>query len=79
MIFLGIKLHWIYINPFHFLVYFRHYGAQAKEVQIPPKPKKPLTPYFRFLGQVRTDVQKQNPNLKTTGENLLCVFKGLGV
>lgn len=54
----------LYSLPF---LSFRHYGQLLKEVHIPPKPKKPLTPYFRFLGQVRTEIQKENPSLKPTG------------
>jgi len=44
----------------------RHFGAQVSDVKIPPRPKKPLTPYFRFLGQIRADVKNENPNLKVT-------------
>jgi len=44
----------------------RQYGAQVKEVKVPMRPKKPLTPYFRFLGQVRSECQRQNPNVKVT-------------
>merc|ERR1719203_2660601 len=29
-------------------------------------PKKPLTTYFRFLGEIRPIVTKQNPDLKVT-------------
>jgi len=44
----------------------RQYGAQVKEVEIPQRPKKPLTPYFRYLGQVRSEMQAKNPNVKST-------------
>ncbi|ODN01559.1 Transcription factor A, mitochondrial [Orchesella cincta] len=44
----------------------RYFGAQVTEVKIPPRPKKPLTPYFRFMGQVRAEVKNKNPNLKVT-------------
>jgi len=44
----------------------RQYGAQVKEVKIPQKPKKPLSPYFRFLGQVRGECQRENPSLRAT-------------
>jgi len=33
---------------------------------LPPKPKKPLTPYFRFLQQARPQVKMQNPNMSAT-------------
>ena len=36
------------------------------ELQHPDMPKKPLTTYFRFLGEVRPIVMKQNPNLKAS-------------
>lgn len=32
---------------------------------LPKKPKKPLTPYFRFLQQARPDVVKQHPKAST--------------
>ncbi len=48
-------------------------------VDVPPRPKRPLSPYFRFLGQVRDQVRKENPSLKPTGEvkqgsNLVYIF-----
>ena len=36
------------------------------ELQHPSMPKKPLTIYFRFLGEIRTIVTKQNPGMKIT-------------
>ncbi|XP_023297483.1 transcription factor A, mitochondrial isoform X2 [Lucilia cuprina] len=30
---------------------------------LPPKPKKPLTPYFRFMKEQRPKIQAANPNL----------------
>lgn len=30
----------------------------------PPKPKKPLTPYFRFLAKARVQIAQSNPQLK---------------
>lgn len=33
---------------------------------LPPKPKKPLTPFFRYIKQVRPTVLAENPNLKVT-------------
>lgn len=41
---------------------------QKDGLAVPPRPKKPLTPYFRFLAQVREDAKKENPKLKITGE-----------
>jgi len=41
-------------------------SSDPREVSIPPKPKKPLTPYFRFIGQVRQQVKMENPDLKVT-------------
>lgn len=59
----------LYLLVLTFLIPYKHrlFGAQSVAAAIPPKPKKPLTPYFRFLGQVREDVKKENPNLKPTG------------
>ncbi|VEN60781.1 unnamed protein product [Callosobruchus maculatus] len=34
------------------------------DVKIPDKPKKPLTPYLRFLEKHRPSIIKENPNLK---------------
>ncbi|XP_021951746.1 transcription factor A, mitochondrial isoform X2 [Folsomia candida] len=39
---------------------------QKDGLAVPPRPKKPLTPYFRFLAQVREDAKKENPKLKIT-------------
>ena len=36
-----------------------------EKLGLPPKPKRPLTPYFRFLVQARTQVQQSNPKLST--------------
>lgn len=33
---------------------------------LPEKPKRPMTPYFRFLAQVRPSVVQKHPNLKVT-------------
>jgi transcription factor A, mitochondrial len=35
-----------------------------EKLGLPPRPKKPLTPYFRFLQTVRPAMVKENPNLK---------------
>jgi len=34
------------------------------ELQHPSMPKKPLTTYFRFLGEIRPIIMKQNPGMK---------------
>lgn len=36
------------------------------KLNIPQRPKKPLTPYFKFLSQYRETVKKDNPGLKIT-------------
>lgn len=35
-----------------------------KNLKIPEQPKRPLTPYFRFLIEKRPQMQKQHPNWK---------------
>ena len=42
-----------------------------KSIGIPEKPKKPLTPYFRYLEKIRPGLVKDNPNVKITGELFL--------
>ncbi|KAJ8945565.1 hypothetical protein NQ314_009186 [Rhamnusium bicolor] len=37
-----------------------------KQLKIPEKPKKPLTPYVKFVIESRSDIIKQNPNIKPT-------------
>ncbi|XP_044739445.1 high mobility group B protein 13 [Chrysoperla carnea] len=32
-----------------------------EKVGLPPRPKRPLTPYFRFMKQVRSNVVQENP------------------
>jgi len=41
----------------------RFLNAQAANASVPQKPKRPLTPYFRFMMKVRDDIIKQNPSL----------------
>lgn len=36
-----------------------------EKLGLPPRPRKPLTPYFRFLAEVRPRVSKENPKLGT--------------
>lgn len=33
---------------------------------LPQKPKKPLTPYFRFMKQIRPELTKEIPKAKLT-------------
>ncbi|XP_055386504.1 uncharacterized protein LOC129615367 [Condylostylus longicornis] len=35
-----------------------------EKIGLPPKPKKPLTPYFRFMKKMRDSVTAENPNAK---------------
>lgn len=35
-------------------------------LKIPERPKKPLTPYFRFLNDTRDAIKRDNPGLKIT-------------
>lgn len=37
-----------------------------QKVGLPPKPKKPLTPFFRFIKQVRPSIIAENPHFKAT-------------
>lgn len=41
--------------------------AALEKLGIPQKPVRPLSPYFRFLAQVRPNLVKSNPNLKLPG------------
>jgi len=45
----------------------RNVGSQ--KLKIPEKPKRPLTPYLRYLTENRETVQKGNPNFKPTGSS----------
>nr|CAD7198384.1 unnamed protein product [Timema douglasi] len=42
-----------------------------EKLGIPVKPKKPLTPFFRFMGQIRPTVVQQHPGAKVTGEDTI--------
>ncbi|PNF23876.1 hypothetical protein B7P43_G13727 [Cryptotermes secundus] len=37
-----------------------------EKLGLPPKPKKPLTPYFRFMAQIRPAIVQKNPQAKLT-------------
>ncbi|XP_021920824.1 transcription factor A, mitochondrial isoform X1 [Zootermopsis nevadensis] len=37
-----------------------------EKLGLPPKPKKPLTPYFRFMVQIRPNLVQKNPQAKVT-------------
>ncbi|PSN54930.1 hypothetical protein C0J52_01675, partial [Blattella germanica] len=41
-----------------------------EKLGLPRKPKRPLTPYFRFMAEVRPTILKKNPHLKATGNIL---------
>jgi len=53
---------------------------KMKLLKIPEAPKRPLTPYFRFLQDHRAQMQKQNPNLKLTDLTRKCAeeWKNVG-
>jgi hypothetical protein len=44
--------------------------AALEKLGIPPKPTRPLSPYFRFLAQIRPNLTKAHPNLKLPGEEI---------
>lgn len=33
-----------------------------EKLDIPAKPKRPLTPYFKFMAKIRPELKKENPN-----------------
>lgn len=37
-----------------------------EKIYIPPKPKRPLTPYFKYMVKTRPELIKEKPNLKFT-------------
>lgn len=37
-----------------------------EKYNIPPKPKRPLTPYFKFMVQIRPEIKRDKPNAKVT-------------
>lgn len=39
--------------------------SQEEKFGLPPRPRKPLTPFFRFLAETRPKVTKENPKLST--------------
>jgi len=41
-------------------------ASVEEKLGLPARPKKPLTPYFRFMNEVRPTVQAKNPKLKST-------------
>nr|CAD7445024.1 unnamed protein product [Timema bartmani] len=43
-----------------------------EKLGIPVKPKKPLTPFFRFMVQIRPKVVQQHPDARVTGEDITC-------
>jgi RNase P protein component len=45
---------------------------RLKELKVPDKPKRPLTPYFRFIQDHRESLIKQHPNWKVTQISVQC-------
>jgi transcription factor A len=43
-----------------------------EKIGLPPRPKKPLTPFFRYLSENRTKLQTSNPQLKPIEVVKLC-------
>jgi hypothetical protein len=46
-----------------------------EKIGLPEKPKRPMTPYFRFMAEVRPALMKNNPNVKVTGEIHCAYFR----
>lgn len=46
---------------------------------LPLRPKKPLTPYFRYLLSIRPEIAKSNPQMKAIDVVTLCAKKWLDV
>lgn len=47
-------------------------ASLEEKLGLPPRPKKPLTPFFRYLTENRNKLQQQNPNLKPIEVVKLC-------
>ena len=47
-------------------------ASLEEKLGLPPRPKKPLTPFFRYLSENRTKLQSSNPQLKPTDVVKLC-------
>jgi len=64
----GIKGSGSTVPPPSTILQSRLAGTHVAETEksIPPKPKRPLTGFFRFLNEVRPEVSKSNPNMKLT-------------
>lgn len=45
---------------------------KLEQLKLPEKPKKPLTPYFRFVRDQREDLMKKFPHLKVTDVTKKC-------
>lgn len=45
----------------------REFASIEEKLKIPPRPKKPLTPFFRFLALNREKALSQNKDLKAMG------------
>lgn len=46
-----------------------------EKLGLPQRPKKPLTPYFRYLMTTRPAIMKENPNFKSVEAVQLCAQK----
>jgi len=46
-----------------------------EKLGLPLKPKKPLTPYFRFMAQIRPVLIQKNPQAKVTGRSSFRVLE----
>lgn len=51
-----------------------HKQTIYEKLNLPAKPKKPLTPYFKFLSQARPALVREYPEAKITGK---CTFFSL--
>ncbi|KAG5684219.1 hypothetical protein PVAND_013457 [Polypedilum vanderplanki] len=50
-------------------------ASLEEKLGLPPRPKRPLTPFFRFLVDNRPKIAKENPNLKPVDLIQLCAKK----
>lgn len=47
-------------------------ASLEEKLGLPPRPKKPLTPFFRYLGDNRLKLHEKNPQLKSIEVVKLC-------
>lgn len=71
------QFHWIRIAASFQTSAFEHgkYDQLEAKLGLPPRPKRPLSPYFRFLNENRLQVTKENPKLKNIDVIKLCAQK----